>query len=104
MRIGFNHRYHRAFRDARRLIDDGALGPLMFVRARYGHGGRVGYDKEWRADPALSGGGELIDQGCHLIDLARWLLGDFTARRGLRRDLFLADAGRRQRLPAALHR
>ena len=78
MRIGFNHRRHRAFRDARRLIDDGALGPLMFVRARYGHGGRVGYDKEWRADPALSGGGELIDQGCHIIDLARWLLGDFT--------------------------
>ena len=78
VRIGFNHRRHRAFRDARRLIDDGALGPLMFVRARYGHGGRVGYDKEWRADPALSGGGELIDQGCHIIDLARWLLGDFT--------------------------
>jgi predicted dehydrogenase len=37
----------------------------------------VGYDKEWRAQPALSGGGELIDQGVHLIDLARWFLGDF---------------------------
>ena len=49
----------------------------MFVRARYGHGGRVGYDKEWRAEPALSGGGELIDQGVHLIDLSRWFLGDF---------------------------
>ena len=42
----------------------------MFVRGRYGHGGRVGYDREWRADPAKSGGGELIDQGVHLIDLA----------------------------------
>jgi len=39
------------------------MGGLMFIRARYGHGGRVGYDKEWRADPKLSGGGELIDQG-----------------------------------------
>ena len=47
----------------------------MFMRGRYGHGGRVGYDREWRADPALSGGGELIDQGVHLIDLSRWFLG-----------------------------
>jgi predicted dehydrogenase len=76
--VGFNHRYHRAFRKARELVDHGALGELMFVRARYGHGGRIGYDKEWRADPAISGGGELIDQGVHLIDLARWFLGDFT--------------------------
>jgi predicted dehydrogenase len=49
----------------------------MFIRGRYGHGGRVGYDKEWRANPKLSGGGELIDQGIHLIDLARCFLGDF---------------------------
>ena len=54
----------------------------MFVRARYGHGGRVGYDREWRADPKLSGGGELIDQGAHLIDLARWFLGDFVTVQG----------------------
>ncbi len=51
----------------------------MFLRARYGHGGRIGYEKEWRAQPKLSGGGELIDQGVHLIDLARWFLGDFNA-------------------------
>ncbi len=57
----------------------------MFVRGRYGHGGRIGYDKEWRADPALSGGGELIDQGVHLIDLARWFLGDFTDGRAASR-------------------
>jgi predicted dehydrogenase len=50
----------------------------MFIRGRYGHGGRIGYDKEWRATPAISGGGELIDQGVHLIDLARWYLGDLT--------------------------
>ena len=54
-------------------------GELMFVRARYGHGGRVGYDKEWRADKKLSGGGELMDQGVHLIDLAGWFLGEFPA-------------------------
>lgn len=78
VRVGFNHRYHRAFRKAREIVDSGSLGPLMFVRARYGHGGRIGYDKEWRAQPAISGGGELIDQGVHLIDLARWFLGEFA--------------------------
>lgn len=82
VRVGFNHRYHRAFRKARELIDDDVLGDLMFIRARYGHGGRVGYDKEWRAQPELSGGGELIDQGVHLIDLARWFLGEFNNVQG----------------------
>lgn len=80
--VGFNHRYHRAFRKARQIVDSGALGPLMFLRARYGHGGRIGYEKEWRAKPEFSGGGELIDQGAHLIDLARWFLGDFSEVEG----------------------
>jgi predicted dehydrogenase len=78
VRVGFNHRYHRAFQQARRLVDAGSLGPLLFLRARYGHGGRIGYAGEWRAQPHRSGGGELIDQGVHLIDLARWFLGDFV--------------------------
>ncbi|WP_145573401.1 Gfo/Idh/MocA family protein [Yersinia alsatica] len=80
--VGFNHRYHRSLRKAREIVDSGVLGELMFIRARYGHGGRVGYDKEWRAVPKLSGGGELIDQGPHLIDLSRWFLGDFTEAHG----------------------
>ncbi len=88
VRVGFNHRYHRAFRKAREIVDEGALGELMFVRARYGHGGRVGYEKEWRADVKLSGGGELIDQGVHLIDLSRWFLGDFTQIAGTAQTYF----------------
>jgi predicted dehydrogenase len=78
VRVGFNHRYHSALRKARELYETGAMGEIMFIRGRYGHGGRVGYEKEWRANPVLSGGGELIDQGVHLIDLARWFLGDFV--------------------------
>lgn len=88
VRIGFNHRYHRAFRKAREIFDSGALGEMMFIRGRYGHGGRPGYEREWRADPNLSGGGELIDQGVHLIDLSRWFLGDFSSVRGRARTYF----------------
>lgn len=76
MKVGFNHRFHPAVMRAKRLLDEDAIGRPMFVRARYGHGGRRGYEQEWRFDPQRSGGGELIDQGSHLIDLARWFLGD----------------------------
>ena len=74
IRVGFNLRYHRAMRLARELVDDGAIGDLLYVRGRYGHGGRLGYEKEWRCDPKISGGGVLIDLGVHLIDLAGWFL------------------------------
>jgi predicted dehydrogenase len=78
VKVGFNHRFHPALLKAREIFDSGALGPLMFIRARYGHGGRRGMEQEWRCQPELSGGGELIDQGSHLIDLSRWFLGDLT--------------------------
>lgn len=82
VRIGYNHRFHPALQQARTLVETGVLGPLMFLRGRYGHGGRVGYEREWRAHPQLSGGGELIDQGVHLIDLAHWFLGEFPTITG----------------------
>jgi predicted dehydrogenase len=78
VKVGFNHRFHPAFQQARALFDAGEIGELLYIRARYGHGGRTGYDREWRADPRIAGGGELLDQGVHLIDLARWFCGDFT--------------------------
>jgi predicted dehydrogenase len=86
--VGFNHRYHRSLRKAKEIVKSGVLGELMFVRARYGHGARLGYDKEWRANPALSGGGELIDQGPHLIDLSRWFLGEITEVQGFAHTYF----------------
>jgi predicted dehydrogenase len=76
VRIGFNHRYHRSFQKARQIYESGVLSDLFFIRGRYGHGGRTGYDRQWRAAPEISGGGEAIDQGIHLIDLSRWFLGD----------------------------
>jgi predicted dehydrogenase len=82
VRVGFNHRYHPALLQAQAILNSGALGEMMFVRGRYGHGGRIGYDREWRADVKVSGGGELIDQGVHLIDLARLFVGDIAVTRG----------------------
>jgi predicted dehydrogenase len=82
VRIGYNHRFHPSLQKASEIIKSGVLGQLMFMRGRYGHGGRTGYDREWRADPALSGGGELIDQGVHLIDLAGWFFGEFKTIEG----------------------
>lgn len=73
--VGFNHRFHPAIERAVREARSGEHGEILHVRARYGHGGRPGYEREWRADPARSGGGELIDQGMHLLDLSHWLLG-----------------------------
>jgi predicted dehydrogenase len=74
--VGFNHRYHPAIELAHQIADSGEIGPLTHVRAVYGHGGRPGYEKEWRMQKEKSGGGELIDQGMHLIDLSRLFLGN----------------------------
>jgi predicted dehydrogenase len=82
VKVGFNHRFHPAIARAKVLADEDRIGPLLFIRGRYGHGGRIGYEKEWRFDPEISGGGELIDQGSHLIDLSRWFLGDLTLAYG----------------------
>lgn len=82
VRVGFNHRFHRSTQKAKNLIDDGAIGNLMHVRARYGHGGRIGYESEWRANPKISGGGELLDQGSHLIDLTQWYMGKIIDIKG----------------------
>lgn len=84
VQVGFNHRYHPALLKAHALIRAGELGPLYYIRGRYGHGGRIGYDREWRAKPEISGGGELLDQGAHLIDLAGWYFdASFTKVHGV---------------------
>ena len=78
LKVGYNHRYHPAVQKLHEVCTAGEIGPLLSIRARYGHGGRPGYEREWRTNPKKAGGGELLDQGAHLIDLAKWLLGDFA--------------------------
>jgi len=70
--FGYNHRYHPSIQKAKEIIDGKKFGEVMFIRAKYGHGARLGYEKEWRFVEEISGGGELIDQGPHLIDLVNY--------------------------------
>jgi len=76
LKTGFNYRHMAHVRKAKELVDAGALGPLYFVRCTYGHGGRPGYEKSWCTDQDLSGGGVLLEQGIHILDLVRYLLGE----------------------------
>jgi predicted dehydrogenase len=77
LKTGFNHRFHPAIWKAHELAAAGEIGPIHYLRCVYGHGGRPGYEKEWRASKDICGGGELLDQGVHVVDLFRWFLGNF---------------------------
>lgn len=85
---GYNHRFHPAIQKAKQIIDTNKYGEILFIRARYGHGGRLGYEKEWRFQKKISGGGELIDQGCHLIDLVNFFCGEMNDAKGFISNLF----------------
>ncbi len=82
LKVGFNHRHHPAIAAAHSKVEEGAIGGVFAIRALYGHGGRAGYEREWRADPARSGGGELLDQGVHIVDLSRWFIGEIAQAQG----------------------
>ncbi len=78
LKTGFSLRYHPAIQEAYRIVSSGQLGKLMYGTAVYGHGGRLGYEKDWRCDPKSVSGGELLDQGIHLVDLYGWFLGEIS--------------------------
>jgi predicted dehydrogenase len=88
VKVGFNHRFYPGLARAAAEVHSGRYGELMHLRAHYGHGGRLGYDREWRAQPARSGGGELIDQGMHLLDLSHWIAGPLPLHSALLRTQF----------------
>ncbi|MCK5215634.1 MAG: Gfo/Idh/MocA family oxidoreductase [Candidatus Omnitrophica bacterium] len=77
LKTGFNHRHHPAIKQAKALFDEGKIGELHFMRARYGHGGRHKGMRKNGVARELSGGGELLDQGVHILDLFRWFAGNF---------------------------
>ena len=82
--FGFNHRHHPGITDAKALIDSGALGQILTLRGMYGKDGGYNYPASWRNDPAVGGGGILLDQGIHMLDLFRLFVGDFVEVVGMR--------------------
>jgi predicted dehydrogenase len=82
--FGFNHRHHPGITDAKSLIDSGALGEILTLRGIYGKDGGYNYHQSWRNDPAVGGGGILLDQGIHMLDLFRLFVGDFVEVAGMR--------------------
>jgi predicted dehydrogenase len=77
LKCGFNYRFHPAIQRARTLLQDGQLGRLIELRSRHGTGGRPQFEREWRTHAGESGGGILMDQGVHVLDLFHWLAGPF---------------------------
>ena len=86
--FGYNHRYHPAIQKAKEIVDSKEFGEVLFIRAKYGHGGRPGYEREWRFNEEISGGGQLLDQGSHLIDLTNHFAGELTYHSGTLETLF----------------
>ncbi len=82
--FGFNHRHHPGIQDAKAIIDSGSLGDVITLRGVYGKGGGDDFDKSWRNDPSVSGGGILLDQGIHMLDLFRMFVGEFDHVVGMR--------------------
>lgn len=77
LKYGFNHRYHNSVIEAKSLVESGFLGDVVAARGVYGKA--ADYDRdEWRNDPNIAGGGILLDQGIHMLDLLMYLVGDFT--------------------------
>ena len=75
LKYGFNHRYHYSVIEAKKIIDSGEMGKLLWMRGVYGKAGSIDYDKNWRNYQEISGGGILIDQGIHMLDLLMYFSG-----------------------------
>ncbi|BAE48936.1 Gfo/Idh/MocA family protein [Paramagnetospirillum magneticum] len=77
LKYGFNHRYHDSVRDALALLASGELGRVLNMRGVYGKSQFISYGahSDWRTQRAVAGGGILLDQGIHMVDLMR-LFGD----------------------------
>lgn len=77
LKYGFNHRYHDSVREALRIIKTEELGSVLNVRGVYGKSKIIPFSGGWRAERKYSGGGILLDQGIHMVDLMQLFCGDF---------------------------
>ena len=74
---GLNHRHHDSVIRMKEIVDEGKFGKVLWMRGRYGKSVTEDYFSQWRAKKELAGGGILIDQGIHMLDLFMYLGGDF---------------------------
>ena len=86
--FGFNHRYHPGILEAKKMIEAGRLGKILFLKGTYGKSGGKNYLSSWRNQKEISGGGILLDQGIHMLDLFRYFCGDFNEVRGFLSRMF----------------
>lgn len=76
---GFNHRYHESVQDALRIMRSGELGRVINMRGVYGKAKLITFNQpDWRTKREIAGGGVLLDQGIHMVDLMRLFGGDFS--------------------------
>jgi predicted dehydrogenase len=79
LKYGFNHRYHDSVQDALAILHSGELGEVINLSGVYGKSQLITFDQtSWRTQRALAGGGVLLDQGIHMVDLLRLFAGEFT--------------------------
>jgi len=76
--FGFNHRLHPCIEAARALIGEGGLGDILYLKGTYGKSGGARYRENWRNNPEIAGGGILLDQGIHMLDLFHLFLGELS--------------------------
>ncbi|MBB3206273.1 putative dehydrogenase [Rhodopirellula rubra] len=85
---GFNHRHHESIKRMKEIVDSGELGRILWMRGRYGKEVDESFFKGWRADPKLAGGGIMLDQGIHMLDLMLHLGGGFDEVHAVVSNLF----------------
>jgi predicted dehydrogenase len=78
LKYGFNHHYHESIREARRIIASGELGRVLNLRGLYGKSKIISFESDWRTRRSEAGGGILLDQGIHMVDLMRMFAGEFA--------------------------
>jgi predicted dehydrogenase len=79
LRVGFNHRFHPALLELKKILAENTLGSIKFSRCLYGIGLRNEYQNEWRANPQIAAGGQFMEQGSHLVDLVQFLMGEIES-------------------------
>ena len=78
IKFGFNHRYHYSVIEAKSMLESGKFGNILWMRGVYGKAGGIQFENNWRSDITKAGGGILLDQGIHMLDLFRYFVGDFS--------------------------